>query len=283
MSTAILVSNLAPCHAFSHAVLSRPVPSLYAVRAQVWLRSPSKAHGYWGLPERSREAFCAVPSLATGTVSVASEAEGSAAPAATAAAAAEVAEEGRKGEGDEAAEEGSREEATGTVDVDAAAAAAAAASCGYHPVSALELHSEAEEKGAAGDGGGGGTAAEWSEGYLRTGDEGFLHEGELFICGRIKDLVIVGGRNHYPQVMNTLWAGGGCRGGGRAVGPKEHESAGCFSILRCTLFGSCFVGAGVRLFRFSPPLVRRVSRAFFYVWDCCCCTRSRVALSRSSE
>ena len=29
--------------------------------AQIWIRSPSKAHGYWGLPERSRETFCAIP------------------------------------------------------------------------------------------------------------------------------------------------------------------------------------------------------------------------------
>lgn len=36
-------------------------------------------------------------------------------------------------------------------------------------------------------------------GYLRTGDLGFLHKEQLYICGRIKDLVIVGGRNHYPQ------------------------------------------------------------------------------------
>ena len=35
--------------------------------------------------------------------------------------------------------------------------------------------------------------------YLRTGDLGFLHRQELFICGRIKDLIIVRGSNHYPQ------------------------------------------------------------------------------------
>ena len=35
--------------------------------------------------------------------------------------------------------------------------------------------------------------------FLRTGDLGFLHRGELFICGRLKDLIIVRGRNHYPQ------------------------------------------------------------------------------------
>ncbi|KAJ1630003.1 hypothetical protein T492DRAFT_593305 [Pavlovales sp. CCMP2436] len=35
--------------------------------------------------------------------------------------------------------------------------------------------------------------------YLRTGDLGFVQGGELFICGRQKDLLIVRGRNHYPQ------------------------------------------------------------------------------------
>ena len=35
--------------------------------------------------------------------------------------------------------------------------------------------------------------------FLRTGDLGFMHNTELFICGRLKDLIIVRGSNHYPQ------------------------------------------------------------------------------------
>jgi acyl-CoA synthetase (AMP-forming)/AMP-acid ligase II len=35
--------------------------------------------------------------------------------------------------------------------------------------------------------------------HLRTGDLGFVHEGELYVTGRLKDVLIVGGRNHYPQ------------------------------------------------------------------------------------
>jgi acyl-CoA synthetase (AMP-forming)/AMP-acid ligase II len=35
--------------------------------------------------------------------------------------------------------------------------------------------------------------------YLRTGDLGFFKDGELYITGRSKDLIIIRGRNHYPQ------------------------------------------------------------------------------------
>lgn len=35
--------------------------------------------------------------------------------------------------------------------------------------------------------------------YLRTGDLGFIHDDELYVTGRIKDLIILYGKNHYPQ------------------------------------------------------------------------------------
>lgn len=35
--------------------------------------------------------------------------------------------------------------------------------------------------------------------FLRTGDLGFMREGELYVTGRLKDLIIIRGRNYYPQ------------------------------------------------------------------------------------
>ncbi len=39
--------------------------------------------------------------------------------------------------------------------------------------------------------------------YLRTGDLGFLQDGELYITGRIKDMMILWGRNRYPQEIEA--------------------------------------------------------------------------------
>ncbi len=40
--------------------------------------------------------------------------------------------------------------------------------------------------------------------YLRTGDLGFIYQGELFISGRIKDVLIIKGRNYYPQDIEKI-------------------------------------------------------------------------------
>ena len=44
----------------------------------------------------------------------------------------------------------------------------------------------------------------YDDGYLRTGDMGFFHDGELFVCGRIKDMIIIRGQNYYPQDIEAV-------------------------------------------------------------------------------
>jgi acyl-CoA synthetase (AMP-forming)/AMP-acid ligase II len=43
------------------------------------------------------------------------------------------------------------------------------------------------------------TAQTIRDGWLQTGDLGFLMDGELFVCGRSKDLIVVNGRKYHPQ------------------------------------------------------------------------------------
>ena len=55
--------------------------------------------------------------------------------------------------------------------------------------------------------------------FLRTGDLGFVHRDELFVAGRLKDLIIIRGHNHYPQDIELTAANADAelRPGGGAV------------------------------------------------------------------
>jgi acyl-CoA synthetase (AMP-forming)/AMP-acid ligase II/acyl carrier protein len=68
-----------------------------------------------------------------------------------------------------------------------------------------------------GNGNGNGHSAAARPGFLRTGDLGFVSGGQLYVTGRLKDMIIVRGRNYYPQDIERtveaahegLFAGGG--------------------------------------------------------------------------
>ena len=55
------------------------------------------------------------------------------------------------------------------------------------------------------------------DGWYHTGDLGFLHDSELFVVGRKKDLLIVGGENIYPQDIEELVAAHPAIHDGRAI------------------------------------------------------------------
>ncbi|MDF5813181.1 AMP-binding protein [Pseudomonas aeruginosa] len=68
--------------------------------------------------------------------------------------------------------------------------------------------------------------------WLRTGDLGFLRDGELFVTGRLKDMLIVRGHNLYPQdiertvergAVGAQGQGRGLRGHGRWRGRHRHR------------------------------------------------------------
>ncbi len=43
------------------------------------------------------------------------------------------------------------------------------------------------------------TAHAFRDGWLHTGDLGYVADGQLYVCGRVKDIIIIRGRNFYPQ------------------------------------------------------------------------------------
>jgi amino acid adenylation domain-containing protein len=64
--------------------------------------------------------------------------------------------------------------------------------------------------------------------YLRTGDLAYARNGQLYICGRIKDLIIIRGRNHHPQDVEATVerAHAGVQPGCTAAFGIENDDAG---------------------------------------------------------
>jgi acyl-CoA synthetase (AMP-forming)/AMP-acid ligase II len=57
-----------------------------------------------------------------------------------------------------------------------------------------------------------------AEGFLDTGDRGFLCDGELYLCGRSRDLLILRGRNYAPEMIEEAVEGvSGLRAGAVAA------------------------------------------------------------------
>jgi thioester reductase-like protein len=62
----------------------------------------------------------------------------------------------------------------------------------------------------------------YDDGFLRTGDMGFLQNGELFVCGRLKDMIILRGQNYYPQDIESVVE--------KASGLIRHNCVAAFQI-----------------------------------------------------
>jgi acyl-CoA synthetase (AMP-forming)/AMP-acid ligase II len=43
-----------------------------------------------------------------------------------------------------------------------------------------------------------------ADGWLRTGDLGLIHRGDLYICGRAKDIIIINGQNYHPHDLESI-------------------------------------------------------------------------------
>jgi acyl-CoA synthetase (AMP-forming)/AMP-acid ligase II len=75
------------------------------------------------------------------------------------------------------------------------------------------------------------------DGWLRTGDLGFLRDGELYVVGRAKDLLVVRGRNYHPEDLEaTLEAVEGVRRGSAvAVGERADGTDAVLAFVETRL------------------------------------------------
>lgn len=65
------------------------------------------------------------------------------------------------------------------------------------------------------------------DGWLRTGDIGFMNEGRLVVVGRVKNMIIINGENHYPHDIEQVIIDGGLSESGKvaACGVRSDAAA----------------------------------------------------------
>ena len=101
------------------------------------------------------------------------------------------------------------------------------------------------------------TAETIRNGWLHTGDLGYLSDGELFVCSRAKDIIIVNGRKYHPQDLE--WAvddvAGVRRGRVVAFGTSE-QGAGDRVVMVVETSGAASSGT------LAETIRRRISEAF---------------------
>ena len=157
---------------------------------EIWVNSPSKAEGYFGKEELSKKVFFA--KLVVNEIVETEEKDAKEETEGTEGTEGKEGKEGKEGTKSGNVTEG-KEGATTTEEKNVEDASEGKE----------EKKEEKEAKGASTDQvnfpSSSTTSTTSTATYLRTGDLGFIHNNELFICGRDKDLIIIRGKNHYPQ------------------------------------------------------------------------------------
>jgi len=98
-------------------------------------------------------------------------------------------------------------------------------------------------------------AAFTDDGWFKTGDLGYLADGTLFVCGRVKDLIILNGANHYPQDLE--WAVGELEG-------VRRGNVVAFSVMRDGIEHLMMAAEGNRsdAGRLKKEIAQRIAETF---------------------